>query len=162
MRVGVFTGDWEETRMRLREIRRKKVATAVNKELRNLGRATVKLIKEHIDKQDLDWIPLSSSTINTKGHDSVYLETGTFRNSIKYRIQSPSVQAAILDIKPEGDHPSGLPIEVLSRYLEYGTSRIPARPLWRPSFEEMKRLPEFDELLEALSNLGMGAEVNIG
>ncbi len=46
----------------------------------------------------------------------------------------------VVGVKPFQKHPAtGVRMEKLARFLEFGTSRMPPRPHWRPALEEVRR-----------------------
>ena len=46
----------------------------------------------------------------------------------------------VVGTKPFQKHPkTGLPMEKLARFLEFGTRKMPARPHWRPAFLEAQK-----------------------
>ncbi len=46
----------------------------------------------------------------------------------------------VVGAKPFQKHPkTGIPMEKLARFLEFGTRRMPARPHWRPAFLEAQK-----------------------
>lgn len=99
-------------------------------------------LQEHIDQQDLPWVPLSESTVHQKGNDRVFVESGYLRENLSVRRLPTSKSgeiAVFVGASPWKKHkPSGLKFSTLMLYLEYGTETIPARPLMRPTMEEMR------------------------
>lgn len=73
-----------------------------------------------------------------KGLDPrILIAYGYYINSIKvYR----SNKDWVVGVDPFQIHPkTGIRMKKLARYLEYGTSRMPARPHWRPAFEHVRK-----------------------
>ena len=97
-----------------------------------LERAFVQRIKQG----DSSWAPLSSKWAETKGHGKQWYYTGRLENAIEYEIDGDGVRVGIL--KHESYPETGSTIAVVAASLEYGapTRNIPARPLFRPVFEE--------------------------
>ena len=105
------------------------------------GQLVLETIQGHIDKQDLNWIPLANSTVRAKGSDDIYVETGSLRNGLTVRKIKSSKDDLVLFVgaSPWKRHaPSGKKMSEILIFLEYGTSRIPPRPLVEPTFEEVK------------------------
>ena len=99
-------------------------------------------MRNHIRKQDLDWKPLAPSTIEQKGSSLIYIEKGDLlENGFKVRkLRSGKNKASFfVGANPWTTHKtSGLKMSDVLTYLEYGTDRIPPRPIVRPSIEEFK------------------------
>ena len=100
----------------------------------------------HINAQDLGWTPLSPKTVARKGHDTIYVETGSLKNGIKVRrISSPAKGYSIsVGCNPWTKNSKGDKLSDILIYLEYGTSKIPARPLLRPTWDEVKSVVKED------------------
>jgi len=144
-----FYGDWVQVYSWLNGLKVAPMGESSNA-LENLGKAIQKKVKQHITDQDIDWVPLSSYTIQKKGHDRIYLETLEYTKKIDFDVLKSSASKWELIVYPKGDHQaSGLSMQLLAMYLEYGTKSIPARPLWRVVFEELETMDE----LKALSSV---------
>ena len=106
------------------------------------GNLVLQKMKDHIDKQDLGWTPLSSSTVIKKGSNTIYVETGYLRNNLKVRkVKAPQNGLTIfIGANAWDKHPNGMSLSKLMIYLEYGTSDLPPRPLVRPTWEEVQPL----------------------
>lgn len=105
------------------------------------GQLVLETIQGHIDNQDLNWTPLANSTKRAKGSDDIYVETGSLRNGLTVRKIKSSKDSLVLFVgaSPWKRHaPSGKKMSEILIFLEYGTPRIPPRPLVEPSFEEVK------------------------
>ena len=73
-----------------------------------------------------------------KGLDPrILIAYGYYINSIKtYK----SGRDWVVGVDPFQIHPkTGIRMKKLARYLEYGTSKMPARPHWRPAFEYVRK-----------------------
>ena len=97
-----------------------------------LERAFVQRIKQG----DSSWAPLSSKWAEQKGQGKQWYYTGRLEQAIEYEIDGDGVRVGIL--KHESYPETGSTIAVVAASLEYGapTRNIPARPLFRPVFEE--------------------------
>jgi hypothetical protein len=106
------------------------------------GELFLEKLRSHIDNQDLPWTPLSQKTIQLKGGDTtIYVETGFLRDNMKaLKITESnnkySIFVGALDstITPTGERLSDVMV-----WMEYGTNRMPPRPLIRPTVEEMAK-----------------------
>lgn len=133
-------GDWAKAGVVL-----KRLAVSLNPFAKGMlyedGQLVLETIQGHIDKQDLNWIPLANSTVRAKGSDDIYVETGSLRNGLTVRKIKSSKDDLVLFVgaSPWKRHaPSGKKMSEILIFLEYGTSRIPPRPLVEPTFEEVK------------------------
>ena len=89
-------------------------------------------VKDVIQNQTESWTPLAKDTIERKGSDKMLIETGQLLDSIEVVKQSDLEYV----ITPQGNHSSGISNSQLAMYQEYGTSKIPPRPFFRPVGEE--------------------------
>lgn len=150
-------GDWARADVVLR---------GLSKNMTAVFKATVdkngELIREklvgHIDSQDLNWTPLSEKTIALKkGNSTIYVETGTLKEGIVCRrISAPSLGYSLaIGCNPWSRNSDGTKLSDIMIYLEYGTSQIPARPLLRPTWDEVKSVVKND-LRKALKGMIRG------
>lgn len=121
-----------------------KVLDVTSKEtLRKAARKYNKIIRGHIDRQDLGLIKLSERTIKRKGHDKAYVETGEFYTSLRTATFKTSGKANFsVQAGPKLDKvhsASGLTNLELAKRLAYGYDKIPPRDIFTPSIIEWKR-----------------------
>lgn len=120
------------------------IVPAFQAQLKEDGELILKTIKGHIDNQDLNWTPLSKSTIEMKnGDETIYVETGFLKDNLKVRkVKSPKNGVTyFIGADAWTTHkPSGLKFSDLMIYLEYGTANIPPRPLIRPTMQELESI----------------------
>lgn len=112
-------------------------------QIREDGELFLKTVKDHIEAQDLPWTPLSPKTVELKGGDTtVYVETGFLRDNLEVRkVKAPTNGLTLfIGASPWKRHPSGMKLSELMIWLEYGTDSSPARPLIRPSWDEIEPL----------------------
>ena len=104
------------------------------------GNFVLETMRNHIDSQDLGWTPLSEKTIELKGgDDTIYVETGQLRNGLGVRrVKSSNGTTIIVGASPWKRHEGGMSLSDLLIWLEYGTDKIPPRPLLEPTIEEVK------------------------
>ncbi|MHA2429220.1 MAG: hypothetical protein ACXADB_14455 [Candidatus Hermodarchaeia archaeon] len=139
-------GDWDTLKDWRASMKTDKWRRKYMNQMDALGKAIRGTVKGHIKKQDLPWKPLKPITIQLKGHDTIYVHTIDYYNKIRSQLRPMDNDGISLTVAPRGKHVSGLDMQVLARMLEYGTSKMPARPLWRPSYEEVQKLPEMNRL----------------
>ncbi len=92
----------------------------------------------HIRAQDLSWEPLSPKYLSWKiqrGYsENIYVKTATLFRGITSEVEE---DRAFVGVRRgtirEAD---GTDVVEIARWLEEGTSRMPARPLWEPTVEE--------------------------
>lgn len=157
-------GDWARAGIVLRGLS-KNITPAFRAQLREDGELCLKTLQGHIDSQDLGWTPLSPHTITLKGGDStIYVETGYLRSNLKVRAVSAPANGVSFFIGADAwttHGPSGEKFSDLMIWLEYGTNKMPARPLIRPTWEELEPIikEHWKELLSDLIETGTGAVI---
>lgn len=137
-----LTGDWNRAGAYLKNLS-VKLHPAFEGQLYEDGKFILDKIQKHIDSQDLSWTPLSQRTIELKGGDStIYVETGQLKNGLVVRRIKSSTKGSTLFIgaSPWKRHESGMKMSDLMIWLEYGTDKIPPRPLIRPTIDEVKNI----------------------
>ena len=134
-------GDWNKAGVYLRNLA-VNLKPSFEAQLYDDGEFVLKEIRQHIDKQDLAWTPLSQTTIELKGgDDTIYIETGTLYNGMSVRRIKSTVKGSTIFVgaSPWKKHaPSGKKLSDLMIWLEYGTDKIPPRPLIRPTYEDVQ------------------------
>ena len=152
-------GDWAKAGIVLQGLS-KNLTPVFQAQLREDGELILSELRGHIDKQDLNWVPLSEHTIELKGgSDTVYVETGFLYNNLKVRkVRAPKngvtffIGADAWTTTPSGEKFSNLMI-----WLEYGTDKIPPRPLIRPTWEDVEPIikEHWKDLLDGLVKGGV-------
>lgn len=135
-----LTGDWNRAGVYLRNLA-VKLKPSFEAKLFEDGQFVLEKMKEHIDSQDLNWTPLADRTIELKGgDDTIYVETGQLRDGLTVRRIKSTTKGSTLFIgaSPWKRHDSGMKMSELMIWLEYGTDKIPPRPLVQPTIEEVK------------------------
>lgn len=115
--------------------------------LRSLAAKVVKEVKTALLEQRYAWVPLTEDYLKAKikaGLDTrTLLATLFYFHHISWWRDSNGVHMGV----PNVQHPTAkIPLGMLARVHEYGTARIPARPLWRPALSKILR--EFPKLRE--------------
>ena len=142
MRLSKF-GDWTKAGVVLQSLSSNKIVPAFSAQIKEDGNLVLEHIISHIDSQDLNWTPLSERTIELKnGDETIYVETGFLKSNLKVRkVRAPKNGVTyFIGADAWTKHPSGLKFSDLMIYLEYGTANIPARPLIRPTYDELEDL----------------------
>lgn len=95
--------------------------------------------KKHISNQDLPWRPLSPRTLADKRRrgrsEKIYIDSSTYFQSITSWVVRGKAYAGV---KRTATYGGGMLVQDIARNMEFGTSRIPARPLWAPVLAEAK------------------------
>lgn len=118
-----------------------KLKPAFEAQLYEDGHFVLEKMRGHIDSQDLNWTPLADRTVELKGGDTtIYVETGALRNGLTVRrIKSTTKGSTIfVGASPWKRHEGGMKMSELMIWLEYGTDKIPPRPLVQPTIEEVE------------------------
>ena len=135
-----MTGDWNRAGLYMRNLA-VKLKPAFEAQLWEDGQMVLEKMRGHIDSQDLSWTPLAERTIEFKGgDDTIYVETGALKNGLTVRRIKSSARGSTIFIgaSPWKRHEGGMKMSDLMIWLEYGTDKIPPRPLVRPTIEEVE------------------------
>jgi hypothetical protein len=110
--------------------------------LKRWGLKAEAVSKGHISKQDLGWVPLAPATLtkkitaDPKQSENILIATSTYFQSITSWVTDDTAWAGVRRgvRTKDGEVELGL----LAAVHEFGSDdgRIPARPLWKPTFEE--------------------------
>lgn len=98
--------------------------------------------KDAIDKQKYihKWAPLSISYIRYKEKHNlsvkIWKATGLLQDSIKVM---RLFDCYLIGIDPKVRYKNGPKVIDIARYMEYGTNRTPARPLFTPILNNMRK-----------------------
>lgn len=135
-----MTGDWNRAGLYMRNLA-VKLKPAFEAQLWEDGQMVLEKMRGHINSQDLSWTPLAERTIELKGgDDTIYVETGALKNGLTVRRIKSSARGSTIFIgaSPWKRHEGGMKMSDLMIWLEYGTDKIPPRPLVRPTIEEVE------------------------
>lgn len=115
------------------------------------------------------WPPLRPKTTYRKkdNKNSIYMDTEKYVNSIVVKIQGSVARVGFragVTYKKKGQR--SVSIEQVAFWMEYGTSRAPARPLWGPTLQERggtRRIRDriADKLFNRLKRLASGTPIQI-
>lgn len=135
-----LTGDWKKSGLVLEDLAQN-LTPEFKKQMDKDADLILRTLQNHIDLQDLPWEPLSERTIALKGgNKTIYVETGWLRKNLSVRrLKSSKLYRLFIGASPWKTHkPSGVKFSDLMTWLEYGTDKIPPRPLIRPTHEEVE------------------------
>ena len=149
-----LTGDWNRAGVYMKNLA-VKLKPAFQAQLYEDGNFVLEKMRGHIDSQDLSWTPLSDRTVELKGGDTtIYVETGQLRDGLVVRRIKSSVKGSTIFVgaSPWKRHDSGMKMSELMMWLEYGTDKIPPRPLVEPTIEEVEDIlkEHWKDLMEEL------------
>lgn len=133
-------GDWTRAGLVLQGLN-VNLCPAFKAQLQEDGDLVLETIINHIERQDLNWTPLSDRTIELKGGNStIYVETGYLKNNLEVRkVRAPKDGVTLfVGASAWKTNSDGVKFSDLMIWLEYGTDKMPARPLIRPSWEEVE------------------------
>lgn len=133
-------GDWQRAGAVLKALN-SYLVPAFKGRLYEDSQVVLEALRGHIDRQDLPWIPLSQKTVELKGGDeTIYVESGYLRDNIDVRKIKSSQKDVTYFIGASAwkKHPSGVKFSDIMIWLEYGTDKIPPRPLIIPTVDEME------------------------
>ena len=147
-------GDWNRAGLYLQNLA-VKLKPAFEAQLMEDGEFVLQKMRDHIDKQDLNWTPLAERTVELKGGDTtIYVETGKLRDGLTVRRIKSSTKGSTIFIgaSPWKTHEGGMKMSELMIWLEYGTDKIPPRPLVQPTMEEVEKIlkDHWKDLFESL------------
>lgn len=136
-----LTGDWKGAGIILQRLSAS-VSPIAEARLHEDGKIVLKRLVQHIDRQDLNWTPLAQRTIEAKNSEKIYIETGWLKDNLVVRRlkNNPRGSTIFIGASPWKRHqPSGEKFSDIMIWLEYGTDKIPARPLIRPTWAELEK-----------------------
>lgn len=149
-----LTGDWNKAGLYMKNLA-VKLKPAFEAQLYEDGEFVLEVMKDHIDNQDLNWTPLAERTVELKGGDTtIYVETGQLKDGLVVRRIKSSTKGSTIFVgaSPWKRHEGGMKMSELMIWLEYGTDKIPPRPLVQPTIEEVKDLlkEHWEDLMKEL------------
>lgn len=149
-----MTGDWNKAGIFMKTLA-VRLRPAFELQLYKDGEFVLEKIKGHIESQDLNWTPLAERTIELKGgDDTIYIETGQLFNGLTVRRIKSTVKGSTIYVgaSPWKKHEGGMSMSDLMIWLEYGTDKIPPRPVIQPTYEEVKDIlkSNWEDLLKEL------------
>jgi hypothetical protein len=146
-----FYGDWNKLSGWLE--RKQKIGLVLEgleDAAEKLAKARKKKARQKMKSLDPQWPPLSSFTTQKKGHSQPFIDSGKYYESIEEEINRTETSLMILVGPERGITEEQYNYQYIGTLLEFGTSTIPARPLWRPLTKEVPLMLEFKNLQKAL------------
>lgn len=137
-----MTGDWNRAGIHLRNIH-VRLQPMFEAQFYEDGQFVLEKMKSHIYSQDLNWTPLAQRTVELKGGDTtIMIETGHLVEGLVCRRIKSTIKGSTIFVgaSPWKRHSSGVKMSDLMIWLEYGTDKMPPRPLVRPTYEEVESL----------------------
>lgn len=143
-RAGVLVtkkmGNWEGTLRMLKNLGYD-VTDAYRKSQTDFAKSLRDRVIQHIKAQDLHWASLSPLTKlrkNQKNRNKIYVDTETYLKSIMILKDGNNISVGLKRGQPyKGRKDRSVTVDQVAMWMEFGTSKAPARPLWQPSIEEM-------------------------
>lgn len=135
-------GDWEKATLLIKNLKQE-IEDAHIKSLQRFGLKMESVVLNHISKQDLGWKPLDPKYLSQKVKkglsENILVATSDYYNSIQSWVDK-SKKVAYIGVKKGKKDKEGNEIGHIARVHEFGSSsgRIPARPLWKPSYKKVK------------------------
>lgn len=125
-------GNWQEVEARIAGLPRAIKASAVWGQ-RKAAEKLVKIVKGHIDNQDLGWTPLKRPELS--GDPRILVDYGTYRDNIKTWQKNYTRYVGVKKdvINHRGERV--WMVAALHEFMSYHGG--PYRPLWGPSVEEL-------------------------
>lgn len=151
MRSDPFYGDWMRMQVAVKRIASPRLLHRVERIMEDLGEDIKKWVQRHVRRQDIDWEPLADMTVERKGSEKIYFDSYDYIGSITV-VTEKTRDSVSVEVAPRGTHDTGIDMQTLADYLEYGTRYMPARPLWRPVFAEVENSKESQRLLKAVGS----------
>ena len=145
---------WKSTEKVLTSLK-KNMYSEIKKYVQEVGDEAVQIIRRHIEMQDLGWTPLSPVTVQKKRSSDAWVETGTLKESVKTIVEKDDGKdfSLFVGVPRNGYNADGTSLADIAYYLEYGTVHIPARPLIRPTTEEVQQILKQAGMKNVLVNL---------
>ncbi len=133
-------GEWDSVKAWLGRAMRGGLSEDAREKVMKTADAIAQEAKNHIANQDMNWAPLLESTVASKGFKDVYIETREFSDSIHAELVEDKRFRTTVFVGPsDKGSRKGISFQELAEKLEYGTSLMVARPLWRPLRDKYAR-----------------------
>lgn len=126
-----FYGDWLGVGLALKAVPAM-IASSADWGMRKYSEKLVKVVKAHINNQDLGWPQLSEST--NSGDPRILVNSEDYYNSIKSWRANYRYYAGV---KLNEYNSRGIRIVDYAIAHEFGHGNMPKRALWEPSIKEM-------------------------
>lgn len=135
-----LVGDWSGAKSMIKGMPRN-FKTAMRQALPKVGLKGERIAVKFIQTQELGWEPLSEKYLAFKlrsgKSEKIYVKESDYMQAITSKVEKDSVFIGVIKkvYNEKGDE-----IADIALTLEYGSEKrgIPARPLWRPTYDELK------------------------
>lgn len=94
----------------------------------------VQIVKRHLNEQDLGWVERAEGSHSSDSR--ILVDTGMYLKSIQAWKPGNS-NSYFIGVPKSKYNSKGVRVADYAVYHEFGFGRVPARPLWAPSFKEM-------------------------
>lgn len=132
------TGNWRGANKTVRSLQHE-MRNAQNTALKRWGLFAERTAVGHISRQDLRWRALKPATISAKvrqGYsENILIRSSTYFQSITSYVLKDTAYAGV---RKQINYGNGMEVANIAAIHEFGTKdgRIPARPLWQPTYKE--------------------------
>jgi len=117
---------------------RKSAIRASALRMKSMADKLAKDVRDVLYKQLYNWPPLSPKYLAMKertGLDTrILIASGKYVRSIKSIRTVDEDKGVMYSVGPVGKTANKIPLTLLARWLEYGTTKMPAREHWRPAW----------------------------
>ena len=118
--------------------------------MKNISETMVESVRTVIEKQLYKWPPLTDKYAKEKARKGldprILIATGKYKDAIKVLREETREDGVTYSVGVEGTFTTKkngqeveLPLELLGRWLEFGTSKMPPREHWRPTWSVLVR-----------------------
>jgi hypothetical protein len=157
-----FKGDWVAVNRYIRSGADGRFIHTASTELAELAKWILYRVRDHITMQSLPWAELAESTKYKKESSLVYLDRKKFIRNIALQFKQTKTTALFRIGPTKGRHrkgKGGVTYQELAKYLEFGYTHkrgkkqrhVPARPLFRPVFDEAKKSSRLKDILKKVT-----------
>lgn len=130
------TGDWGRMNRVIKSLARN-ISGANQKTLKQVSLKMERIAVKHMQKQDLGWQPLKQKTLAQKakaGHSNkILIATTDYFQAITAFTKG---NVAFAGVTKNAKNRQGSALVSVAAVHEFGNANIPARPLWRPTWNE--------------------------
>lgn len=130
------TGEWGRIDKIIRNLRRN-ISHANQTSLKQVGLKMERIAVKHMQRQDLGWQPLKQKTLESKirkgQSNKMLIATSEYFQAITSFTKG---NVAFAGVTRNAKNRKGDALVSIARVHEFGNQNTPARPLWRPTWNE--------------------------
>jgi len=134
-------GDWDGLIRKLQNLP-KRMQEELRKAVQEAAFTVEAVAVGHLKNQDLGWEPLTERYLRWKKRrgysEKTLIRTATYFRAIAVEEQADGLGAFVGVKRGVARERNGQDIVDIAAFHEEGTDRIPARPLWQPTYEETR------------------------